>query len=124
MATLFSINGTNVTPDMDIQNYTMNAVDEYTEWLDGNGVKHRDVYRTRVSGSFQLGYTKDTDYAAFQTLLAGAKQADNSYPVSAYVNNTDTTDSLYVFLTTATMIKRDDVNGRQWIQVSVTVEER
>ena len=123
MATLFQINGTNVTPDMDVQNYAMNAVDEYTEWLDGNGVKHRDVYRTRVSGSFSLLYTNGTDYASFQTLLSTAKQADNSFPVSAYVNNTDTTDSLDVYLTTATSVKRDDTNGRVWIRVDVSVEE-
>ena len=124
MATLFSINGNNVTSDMEIQEYVMDMTDEYTEWMDGSGTRHRDVYRTRISGTFRLGYKNGTDYAAFQTMLAAAKQSNNSYPVSAYVNNTDTTESFDAFLTTSTSVKRVETNGRIWYVVTVTVEER
>lgn len=124
MATLFSINGNNVTSDMDIQNYQMDMQDEYTEWIDGNGTRHHDVSRTRISGTFRLGYKNGTDYATFQTMLAAAKQSNNSYPVSAYVNNTDTTENFDAFLTMTTSVKRDEKNSRIWYEVSVTVEER
>lgn len=121
---LFKIGSTDITDFMDTQNYSVNQCDVYTEWEDGNGTRHRDVYRTRISGTFSLGFKTAAQYQAFQTLLSTNRQTGGYYPVTAYVNNTGVTDDYSVYLTMENITKRDELNGRVWYQTTVTVEER
>ncbi|MBQ9027406.1 MAG: hypothetical protein IJ110_01435 [Lachnospiraceae bacterium] len=121
---LFKIGLTDITPYMDTQNYVMNEADVYTEWTDGNGKRHRDAYRTQVSGSFRLGFKTAAAFQSFNSLLDANRQLGGYYPVTAYVNNTGETNDYDVYLTITNTTKRDELNGRVWYQSSVTVEER
>lgn len=35
--------------------YDINASDQYESWKDGNGIEHRVIIRSKVSGSFDIG---------------------------------------------------------------------
>ncbi|MBR2697522.1 MAG: hypothetical protein IKE76_02945 [Clostridia bacterium] len=120
----FKIGATDVTPWIDIQNYEMNREDVYTSWTDGNWVEHRVIARTRIAGEFKAGFDKATDFAAFMTLLQTAKTAGGYYSVTAYCNNTGTTETFDAYLDTEDADKWDLVNGRQWQVVTVQVTGR
>lgn len=114
-----------LTPWLDIQNYAVNAVPVYNEWMDANYRLHRHYVRDRVGGSFALGFAKKADFDAFLAALS-TYQTDGVYTVSAYVNANGSADgvaSLEVYLTTEGAGKWDVKNGRQWLTVTVTVEE-
>ena len=120
----FKIGTTDISAWVDIQNYAMNRFDVYRDWTDGNGVEHREVYRTRYEGSFQAGFRKSTDFSSFMTLLANQKSADGYYPVSAYISNTGTTETFNAFLDVENPEdKWDTVNSRQWQVSSVEVRQ-
>jgi len=124
MGVSFSINTTDLTAFVDIQNYKMNSEDVYSTWTDGNKVDHRVITRQRIRGEVKLGFASATDFASFMTLLGTAKNANGYYPVTAYVNNTGTTQTFNAFLDTSDTDKWDTVNSRQWQVVTVTVTER
>ena len=124
MAVSFIIGSTDLTAFADIQNYNMQREDVYTSWTDGNWTDHRVIARTRIRGTVKLGFAKATDFATFMALLGSVKTADGYYQVTAYVNNTGTTETFYAFLDTSDADKWDALNGRQWQVVTVTVTGR
>lgn len=120
----FKINTTDVSAHIDVQNYEMNREDIFTTWTDGNWVEHRVVARTKISGKFQAGFADATDFASFMTLLASEKMADGYYPVTAYVNNTGTTETFNAYLDVTGADKWDLTNSRQWQVLTVKVTGR
>lgn len=67
--------------------YEVNAYDVYQKWTDANQVEHRDVVRQRVSGSFDLKFLTEEDYASFIETVKANKASDGTLPVSLYVVN-------------------------------------
>lgn len=120
----FKIGSTDITSWIDIQNYDMNRADVYTTWTDGNFVDHRVITRTRYSGKFDAGFHRPADFAAFAALLESEKTAEGYYPVTAYINNTGTTESFSAFLDVSDADKWDLTNGRSWQVQTVTVTGR
>jgi len=124
MIAFFTIGGTDLTPDMDYQNYEMNAEDVYESWVDGYGVEHRNTYRTKITGEFKVGFKSDSEMTAFKTLLANSINTDGYYPVTAYVQNTGMVESFGAFIETEAETKWDFVNSRVWHEVTCNVTQR
>ena len=121
----FKIGTTDISSYIDIQTYAVNREDVYEEWTDGNWVLHREIARTRRSGTFQVGFSKAADFASFMALLSSAKTADGYYSVSAYISNTGSSDTFDAYLDVSNDDdKWDAVNSRQWQVTTVTVTER
>lgn len=120
----FKINSTDLTSNINVQDYRMNKTSEYESWTDGNGATHRVQYRTRISGEFHIGFESDAGLATFQTLLTNSITADGYYTVTAYVNNTGTLETISAYIDTTDESKWDLVNGRRWHDVTVKVTER
>ena len=120
----FKIGSTDLTANADIQNYKVNKIDETEDWTDGNFIVHRAFKRTRVKGSFKLGFKNSTDWANFQTLLTSAINADGYYSVTLYVNNTGTEETINVYLELTNSDKWDLVNSRFWRVVTVNLIQR
>ena len=121
----FKIDTTDITAYIDVQSYAVNREDVFEEWEDGNWITHRVIARTRYTGSFQAGFASAADFTAFMTLLNTKKNADGYYPVTAYINNTGTTETFNAFLDVANDDdKWDSVNSRQWQVTTVTVTQR
>lgn len=123
MAVSFIIGTTDLTAYADIQNYEMNRADVYTSWTDGNWRDHRVIARQRVSGKVKLGFSSATDFSGLMTLLSTAKNANGYYSVTAYINNTGTTETINAFIDTKDADKWDTLNGRQWQVMTLTVTE-
>lgn len=124
MIEFFVIGGTDLTPHMDYQNYEMNQESIYESWVDGYGVEHRNAYRTKVSGEFKLWFISDADLTSFLDLLASNINTDGYYPVTAYVQNTGTSESFGAFITTEAEAKWDFTNSRVLHEVTCNVTQR
>lgn len=120
----FKIGTTDLTNYADIQNFSINKQDVVQEWTDGNWIVHREIARTRISGSFQLGFKDATAWSNFLTLLTSQKNAAGYYPVTVYVNNTGAAETINAFLDLQTEGKWDLLNSRFWRIVTVNVMER
>lgn len=120
----FKIGSTDLSQYADIQNYNINEVDVFQSWTDGNWIDHRDMVRTRITGTVLLGFKTAASWSAFQTLLSSQRNAAGYYPVTLYVNNTGTTETIDAFLDMTNATKWDLVNDRFWRVQTVTVTER
>lgn len=120
----FKIGSTDLSQYADIQNYNINEVDVFQSWTDGNWIDHRDVVRTRITGTVLLGFKTAASWSAFQALLASQRNAAGYYPVTLYVNNTGTTETIDAFLDMTNATKWDLVNDRFWRVQTVKVTER
>lgn len=121
--TFFAIGGTDVTAYVDIQNYNVNKAEVLDEWTDGNRAIHRVVARTRVKGSFAVGFSRQADLDAFLA-LAAAKNVDGTVSCTAFCNNSNSTEAISAYLDLSGSGKWDLVNGRQWQIVNVEVTEK
>lgn len=118
------IGSTDLSPAADIQSYEMNSQDVYETWTDANWLDHRVIVRQRISGKVKLGYSSAAAFTALQTLLAAARQADGSYTVTAYVQNTGAMATFDCYIDTEGADKWDLKNSRQWQVVTLTITGR
>lgn len=124
MIEFFKIGQNDLTPYMDYQKYSMNDVPVYQTWTDGNMIEHRNSIRTRIEGSFQLIYTSTADFNSFLTLMSSAIQSNGYYSVSAYVQNTNSTESFEAFIEYDSESRFDFTNSREYHLVKMKVRQR
>lgn len=93
---LLTVNSHDYTKYIVSGSYEVNAEDVYQSWADGNGVKHRSVYRTRIAGKLTMRFLNRSAYSAFLSDLAAVKTG-GYYPMTVYVNNTLTTATINAF---------------------------
>ena len=120
----FKIGSTDLTPKVNIQEFKVNSSDVYETWTDGNFVTHREIIRTRISGTFDIGFSDRTELNGFLTLLANNRNANGYYPIQIYVNNLNTTESINAFIDPEGEASWDTKNGRQWLVLTLKVVER
>lgn len=121
---LFKIGTTDITGWLDSKKYVMNKKPVYEEWTDGNGIEHRVKTRDRISGSIVAGFSSQSDLTTFLTLLGNSITADGYFAVTAYVNNTDTSETINAFLDYTATAKWDFTNSRQWHVLTIKVTQR
>lgn len=121
---LFKVGNTDLTDYLDIQGYNVNKTEEFSEWTDANYVHHRNVVRTRLSGSFRLGFKNTAEVTSFLNVLDTNVQPGNYYPASVFANNDNTLHSASIYLDGVAEIKRDLVNDRVWHEYEIDLEER
>lgn len=121
----FKIGNTDLTSYVDVQSYAVNKEDVYDSWTDGNWIDHREIARQRRSGTFSLGFATAAAFTAWTTLLSSAKTAGGYYAVTAYINNTGSSDSFNAFLDVSNPEDKWDLaHSRHWLVASVTLTER
>ena len=69
---LASINSTDITKYINETSYVMNSEPVTSEWVDANYTTHRDEYRRKIKGSFDLTFITKSDYDDFIDLLHNA----------------------------------------------------
>lgn len=121
---LFKIGTTDITSRLDTRKYVINKQPVYDEWTDGNGIEHRVKLRDQISGSIVAGFSSQADLTTFLTLLSSSITADGYFAVTAYVVNTDTSETFNAFLDYTASAKWDFVNSRQWHTLTIKVTQR
>ena len=102
--TLLTINSVDFTSKIVEKSYKMDKKSVYTTWTDGNMKTHRVVSRTQVTGSFTMTFLTATDYTNFESAIAAVKQDGDYLPVTVYVNNTKTTETINAYLDYSTRL--------------------
>ncbi len=120
----FKIGSTDLTNYADIQNFDVNQEDVYQEWTDGNWIHHREVVRTRIQGTFQLGFKDQAAWDAFCTLQNTARHKAGFFPVTVWVNNLGVTATIDAFLDITGSGKWDLLNNRFWRVITIHITQR
>lgn len=121
----FKIGSTDLTAYLDVQSYAVNLEDMFDTWEDGNWITHRVIARQRRSGTFSLGFDTAASFAAWTALLASAKTAGGYYAVTAYINNTGSTDAFNAYLDVSNPEDKWDLaRSRHWLVARVELTER
>lgn len=124
MTNLFKINATDLTAYEKTSEHNVNRVDVYSTWTDGNWIEHREIARTRITGTVTLTFPRSTDYTSFLALLTSEKDADGYYPITVYCSNTGTTETINAFLDVQGDTKWDLSSPRVWQGVTITIYQR
>lgn len=98
LTNLFKINTTDLTKWEKTEEHEVNRTDVFEEWIDGNLITHRVIARTRVGGKVVLSFARETDFAAFMTLMSTERNTDGYYPITVWCSNTNTSESIDAFL--------------------------
>lgn len=120
----FKIEGTDITAAINVQEYNINQTAIYESWTDGNLREHRNTVREKIAGTFPVGFASYADLQTFVALLNSARQPDGYYNIESSVNNLPDTVEYQAFIETTATGRYDDLNGRVWLVMTVTVTER
>lgn len=120
---LFTVSGTDYTNRILVPTYNINAEEVGTTWVDGNHVTHKDVYRTKVKGSFDMYFFNNADFEAFKTALDTGRY-DNYTTVSLYVANDMEIRPVDAYITIAPAMTRYAHGAVKYDVFTVTIEER
>lgn len=119
---LVTVNSFDLTPFIIAPSYEMNQEDVFREWVDGNGITHRNVYRTRISGQFDVKFWDRSAYTTFLSSINGVKTG-GYYPMTVYVNNTELSVNADLFMNFQPILTAK-YSTPEYEKFRITVEER
>ncbi len=116
--------------------YEVNETSLFSSVTDANGDEHRNFYKTRVMGSFDMFFIDDistqstqsndeptlVSYATFLSLITN-NSVNGLLTATVWVQNTATSKTLYCY-PVLKMKKETEVNGKIVRIVTVTIEEK
>ena len=102
---LLTINNIDFTGKINQRKYNVQKQPVYSTWVDGNGITHRVITRTRVSGSFTMTFSSAADYDAFTGAVAAVKTNGGYCPITIYANNTKETLNINAFVDFETALR-------------------
>lgn len=120
---LLTVNSHDYTKYIISESYEVNVQDVYNSWTDGNGIKHRGVYRTRIEGKLTMRFLDRSAYNTFLTDLAAVKTS-GYYPITVYVNNTLATANINAFLEIEPAMEANYTTYPLMSKFTVKLEER
>lgn len=125
---LVVIDDLDLTSNITVPSYKVNKEQQYDEWTDGNYRKHREITRTKISGSFKLYFEtvaqQDEFYDAIETMKASSD--DGSVEMDLYLNNLHTVETgVHCFVKYTPANENPRINGDGKISgFEVQIEER
>ena len=105
--------------------YNVNRIDVYTTWEDANGTTHRDIYRQKIQGQFDIMISKLSEYQAFINDIHEQVTNGGFIPCKVAVNNYDDENvdaNLFVEYSPVRSMNNNYTKG--YLSFTVTVEER
>lgn len=123
---LLVINGSDFTKHIKVPSYKVNKTQQYEEWEDANYLKHREITRTKVSGSFTLIYDDISELDGFfdtvETLIAAS--STGAIQMTVYLNNLHTTATINAFIKYTPANERPMIYRGDLSSFEVTIEEQ
>lgn len=123
---LLKINEKDYTPFITVPSWSVNVEEMKREWVDGNGVTHRDIIRTKVKGKFTFSNRgqHSRDFDALLIDLSAVKTVRNSYVITVYCDNTREYKTIEAFVSYAPAMTRKGGGEVFTDAFSVSIEER
>lgn len=121
-AQLVSLDSTDISQYLNESSYKMEPVPVYDEWTDGRHRKHKNKYRTRVTGSFDIFCFSDTEYDTLLALFSDNTDDENILTITVYVGgdvNDDVEIQCYCEITLAsrTLISADVTKYKLHVEI-------
>lgn len=122
---LLIVNGVDLTDYINPSTYSVNALDQYESWMDGNLVEHRIYGRSRVAGTFDV-FLYGKDGMDTDTFLSNWRQAVDNHILTAtvFVQNLGYAKTINAFYTFEGTFHREMINGNYCDKLTVTIQER
>lgn len=121
---VFKIGNNDYSGKVIMDTYSVNKIPVYTSWEDANGTTHRDVYRQKIQGEFDMEIMNLAEYQTFITDVLNNTTSDNYLPVILAVNNTNEVVSADIFIDYSTVQTRLNNYTKSYMAFTVTIEER
>ena len=122
---VFKIGDNDYSDKVVVDTYNVNKVDIYTEWEDANGRTHRDVYRRKIQGDFDMLIAKIGDYQSFIMDVQNHMTNGGYVPCKVCVNNMNEENVQADLFIDYSPIKTMNSNyTKGYLTFNVTVEER
>ena len=122
---LLVINGTDYTQHIKVPSYKVNREYQYKEWEDASYGTHREITRTKISGSFTLLYDDiselDNFFTAVETLQAASDTG--AIDMTVYVNNLHSVANITAFIKYTPANERPTIFGGGFSCCEVTIKE-
>ena len=125
MSVIFKLDTTDWSWCVVADSYNVNYENVYNEWIDGGQVKHRDVIRRRLVGTFQMHFPTESDLQDFIFNLNMIEEENHTYLVYLKNNNNDIEylTSTYVFLDFKPVRRRSPSGEDAFDTFEVSIEE-
>ena len=120
---LVKIGTTDITKHIIAESYDVNEEDVYNEWTDANKVKHRDVTRQKIVGTFTLKFNTDKEYAYFVNLIKTSRTAARLLPMTVYVVNADENREVKMIYSFKPKVARSLTGGKTYQSFDFEVEQ-
>ena len=121
---LFTIGSTDLTQWENTANHAVNRTDIYEEWTDGNWITHRVISRTKISGTVQLSFSRESDFSSFMSLMTSERNANGYYPITVWCGNTNSTETINAFLDISGDTKWDVTSPIKHNTITVAITQR
>jgi len=122
---VFKIGNNDYSGKVIVDTYNVNRIAVYTEWEDANGTKHRDVYRKRIQGDFEMQISKISEYQAFIADVQANTTNGGYVPCYVCVNNENQENvSADLFIDYAPIKTMQNNYTKGFLSFTVTIEER
>lgn len=118
-----TINGTDISSYINESSYKMNQYDDYKEWVDGNRIKHHEIMRHFIKGSFDMIFLTELDLTTFLTLL-GNNTVNGITTITLYVQNINQSNQYQVYFDMICDSDRSISTNYFFKKYKVTITER
>lgn len=108
MSSLFIINTTDYSANIEVGSYNVCTKQIYKEYEDANGAIHKRFIRNQMEGKFKIFFRKLTDFSSFMTTYTTNQSGiDFTVPVTVYDTKSGTTKNINAFLDFTPIISKD-----------------
>lgn len=122
---VFAIGENDYSAKVLMDTYNVNQIDVFTQWEDANGITHRDVYRKRITGSFDMQISNISEYQAFIQDVQNNMQNGGFVTCKVAVNNLNTENvQKDLFIDYQPIRTRNSNYTKGYMSFTVTIEER
>jgi hypothetical protein len=125
MSSLFIINTTDYSANIEIGSYNVCTQQVYKEYTDAVGATHRRFIRNRIEGKFKIFFRKMTDFSSFMTTIStNQSPTDFTVPCTLYDTKSGTTKQINAFLDFVPVVTKDGVMEEYIEPFEIKVMER
>ena len=121
--TVLTINNIDFSDHVLAGTYDISDVPVYTEWTDANGRDHREVFRKRLQGSFDMYFKTVDEFEVFNSAYKTIRQDSGLTRIMIMNNSTNQVEQKDVYFDFAPVRNRRDDWEDFYEQFTVEVKE-
>ena len=121
--TVFKVNKIDFSSHVIAGTYDISDVPLYTEWTDANGRDHREVFRKRLQGSFDMYFKTVTEFEQFNQAYKAVRLESGLTRIFIMNNSTNQLEEKDVYFDFAPIRNRRDDWEDYYEQFTVEVKE-